>query len=208
MKKHFKTKYTFSVILFMLVSFTFGIHIGENRIPEIEKVTSLFNKEVAVDAKIDFSSFWKTWNTINEKSPNADQVNDQERVYGAISGLIGSLNDPYSVFFNPEEAKTFQEDIAGNFTGVGMEIGIKNNILTVVAPLKNTPAEKAGIRPGDQILKIYENSTNDITIEKAVKLIRGEKGTEVILTVFHEGDKEPEEIKIIKVSGSIKGLGR
>lgn len=194
----FKTKHTFSVIFLIVLSFIFGTYVGVNKRSEIEKVTSLSNKETAVNTKADFSSFWKTWNIINEKSPNIDQVNDQNRVYGAISGLVGSLNDPYSVFFNPEEAKSFQEEIAGNFTGVGMEIGIKNKILTVVAPLKNTPAEKAGIRSGDQILKINETITNEMSIEKAVKLIRGEKGTEVLLTIFHEGDTEPREIKIIR----------
>ena len=111
---------------------------------------------------------------------------------------MGALNDPYSVFFNPEETKAFKEEIAGNFTGVGMEVGIKNKVLTVIAPLKDTPAERAGIRSGDQILKIGESITSELTIEKAIKLIRGEKGTSVILTIFREGYKEPKEFTIIR----------
>ncbi len=198
MIKFLKTKHTFSVILLITIFFIFGIYVGKNKHSEIEKVTSLSNTKTVVETKTDFSSFWKTWNTINEKSPNADKISDQDRVYGAISGLVGSLEDPYSVFFKPEEAKAFKEEIAGNFTGVGMEIGIKNKMLTVVAPLKNTPAEKAGIQSGDQILKIDETITNELNIEEAVKLIRGEKGTAVLLTIFRSGDNEPKEIKIIR----------
>ncbi len=196
-----KTKqnyHNFSAILLIAIFFIFGVYVGINNRSEMEKITSLSNKETAVTTKADFSSFWKAWNTINEKSPNADEISDQDRVYGAISGLVSSLNDPYSVFFNPEEAKAFNEEIAGNFTGVGMEIVIKNKILTVVAPLKNTPAEKAGMRSGDQILKIDETITNELNIEEAVKLIRGEKGTTVLLTIFRNEDKEPKEISIVR----------
>lgn len=198
MPEFLKTKRILLVILFIALSFFLGIYVGKNKRPEIEKVTSLSNKEIAVDTKADFSPFWKTWNVINEKAPNADEVNDQKKVYGAISGLINSLNDPYSVFFDPEESKAFQEEIAGNFTGVGMEIGIKNKILTVIAPLKDTPAERAGIRPGDQVLKIDKNITNELSTEQAVKLIRGEKGTTVTLMIFRDGFKEPKEFKIVR----------
>ena len=198
MLEFLKTKRILLVILFIVLSFFFGIYVGKNKRPEIEKVTSLTNKEIAVDTKADFSPFWKTWNVINEKAPNAGEISDQKKVYGAISGLVNSLNDPYSVFFDPEESKAFQEEIAGNFTGVGMEIGIKNKILTVIAPLKDTPAEKAGIHPGDQILKIDKTITNELSTEQAVKLIRGEKGTTVTLMIFRNGFKEPKEFKITR----------
>ena len=198
MMEFFKTKRTFSVILLITAFFFLGIYVGTNRRPEIDKVTTLVNKETAVDTQADFSPFWKAWNAINEKSPSKDKITDQDRIYGAISGLVGSLNDPYSVFFSPEEAKAFQEEISGNFTGVGMEIGIKNKILTVVAPLKDTPAERAGIRPGDQILKIDQTTTAGLDIDKAIKLIRGEKGTTVLLTIFRDGYKEPKEFKVVR----------
>ena len=198
MLEFLKTKRILLVILFIALSFFLGIYVGKNKRPEIEKVTSLSNKEIAVNTKADFSPFWKTWNVINEKAPNAGEISDQKKVYGAISGLVNSLNDPYSVFFDPEESKAFQEEIAGNFTGVGMEIGIKNKILTVIAPLKDTPAEKAGIHPGDQILKIDKTITNELSTEQAVKLIRGEKGTTVTLMIFRNGFKEPKEFKITR----------
>ncbi len=109
---------------------------------------------------------------------------------------MDSLDDPYSVFFDPGETKTFEEEIAGNFIGIGMEVGMKNKILTVIAPLKDTPAYRANIKSGDKILKIDETSTSDLSIEKAIKLIRGEKGTAVTLTVLREGNEDPMEIKI------------
>ena len=146
----------------------------------------------------DFSPFWKAWNTINEKSPDAKKITDQERVYGAISGLVGSLNDPYSVFFNPEETKSFEDDIAGTFSGIGVEVGIKDKVLTVIAPLKNTPGYKAGLKAGDKILKIDNTVTTDISVEEAVKLIHGEKGTIVTLTIFREGEKDSREVKIVR----------
>lgn len=185
------------ITLIVLISFWGGIQVGAGNLPAIDKVL-LANKETGVTTDADFSPFWKVWNTINEKYPKAGETTDQDRVYGAISGLIGSLEDPYSVFFNPDDAKAFEEEIAGNFTGIGMEVGIKNKILTVIAPLKDTPAYRANIKPGDKILKINKTTTSLLSIEKAIKLIRGEKGTTVMLTIFREGDKEPMEIKIVR----------
>src|SRR3989344_4028565 len=192
------TRRNTSVVLLVAVFFFLGIFIGFNNRPEIEKVTGLSNKEVQVATNADFSPFWKVWNTINEKYPKADKTTDQERVYGAISGLVNSLDDPYSVFFSPEEAKSFEEEIAGNFSGVGMEVGIKDKVLTVIAPLKDTPAYKANIKSGDKILKIDKTSTAGIRVEDAIKLIRGEKGTVVTLTIVHEGENDPIEIKITR----------
>ena len=175
-----------------------GIYIGSRNQPAINKVIGISGKETAVVTQADFSPFWKVWNTINEKYPDAVKVNDQDRVYGAISGLVDSLDDPYSSFFNPEDTKTFEDDISGSFEGIGVEIGMKDKIITVVAPLKNTPGYRAGIKPGDQILKIDETITSDMTVEGAVNLIRGERGTTLSLTILRDGEKEPREIKIVR----------
>ncbi|OGI64549.1 hypothetical protein A3H53_02615 [Candidatus Nomurabacteria bacterium RIFCSPLOWO2_02_FULL_40_10] len=198
MEQFSKTRYIVGVVLLVSISFLLGVSFGKNSRPEIEKVTDLSNKETQVATDADFSPFWKVWNTINEKYPKAEEITDQDRVYGAISGLMDSLNDPYSVFFAPEEAKSFEDEIAGNFSGVGMEVGIKDKILTVIAPLKDTPAYRANIKPGDKILKIDEKVTSSLGIEEAIKLIRGEIGTSVALTIFREGEKNPKEIKIVR----------
>jgi len=112
--------------------------------------------------------------------------------------MVKSLEDPYTVFLNPEEAKRFQEETAGIFEGVGMEIGKKEGELIIIAPLEETPAQKAGILPGDKIVKIGEKLTADLTLEEAVNLIRGPRGTEVSLTIFREDWDAPKEIKITR----------
>ena len=198
MREFLKTRYASGVILLTALVFVLGIYVGYNQRPEIEKVLNLSGKETTVITQTDFSPFWKVWNTINEKYPDANEITDQNKVYGAISGLVDSLNDPYSVFFSPDETKLFEDEIAGSFGGIGMEVDIKDKVLTVVAPLKNTPAYRAGIKPGDKILKIDKITTPDLRIEEALKLIRGEKGTIVTLTILHDGEKESKEIKIIR----------
>lgn len=200
MKEFFTTKRTSitATIFFVAVFFIFGIYIGDHNRPEIDKITGISGKEPQVATQADFAPFWKVWNTINEKYPSANKITDQERVYGAISGLASSLNDPYSVFFAPDEAKSFEDEIAGNFDGIGMEVGMKDKILTVIAPLKNTPAYRADIKSGDKILKINKKITTGLSIEEAIKLIRGPKGTPVTLTIFREGLQQPKDITIVR----------
>ncbi len=186
------------VILLVAGFFSLGIYIGFHNKLEIEKVFALSSTDTSATTTADFSPFWKVWNTINEKYPSASKITDQERVHGAISGLVGSLKDPYSVFFNPDDTKMFEDNITGSFSGIGMEVGIKDRVLTVIAPLKDTPAFKVGIKSGDKILKIDKTITSDLSIEKAIKLIRGEKGTTVTLTIFRDGDKDTKEIKVVR----------
>jgi len=114
--------------------------------------------------------------------------------------MTKSLDDPYTVYMEPKKTEEFIESVetGGSFEGVGMEIGIKGGMLTVIAPLEGTPAYKAGVKAGDKILKIDDVSTEDLLLEEAVNLIRGEKGTEVVLTISRKSLKEPKEISIIR----------
>lgn len=198
MGKFSKIRYTALVVLLSALFFVWGIYLGAQNRPEIEKVLGIAHKETTVATTADFDLFWKAWNTINEKYPKADGVSDQEKVYGAISGLVDSLEDPYSVFFSPEKAKMFEEEIAGSFTGVGMEVGMKDKVLTVIAPLKDTPAYRAGIKSGDRIIKIDETSTANLSMDGAIKLMRGEPGTPITLTILREGVKDPIVLEIVR----------
>ncbi len=178
-----------------------GFYSGKTARPAIEKITALEGKETppALAALADFSPFWRVWSVLDDKFVTvATSTTPEEKVWGAISGLVNSLKDPYTVFLPPEDAKLFESEIAGNFEGVGMEIGIKDEILTVIAPLKGTPAERAGVLPGDKILKINNEPSAGMKVEQAVKLIRGKRGTEVFLTLQRNGKREPLEIKIIR----------
>ncbi|MFA5778464.1 MAG: S41 family peptidase [Candidatus Paceibacterota bacterium] len=206
MEKFSKTRYLIVTVLFVIISFVSGIYFGVSNRSEIEKVVGLSGKETQVTTQTDFSPFWKVWNAMNEKYPTASKISDQDKVYGAISGLVSSLNDPYSVFFNPDETKSFEEEIAGNFDGIGMEVGIKDKVLTVIAPLKDTPAQRADIKSGDKILKINKTVTTGLSVEEAIKLMRGPKGTVVTLSIFREGAEQPKEIKITRDTINIPTL--
>ena len=151
---------------------------------------------------VDFSPVWKAWQVIEEKyisaSTTAPTTTDEEKVWGMIQGLARSLDDPYTVFLPPEDNERFEEDISGNFSGVGMEIGIEDNTLTVIAPLKGTPAYRAGIEAGDKIIRIDEKETQGMALDTAVKLIRGAKGTNVKLTILRDGVDEPLVIEVTR----------
>jgi carboxyl-terminal processing protease len=178
--------------------FIAGIYVGVTNRPEIEKVAGLYNEEQGKPETIDFAPFWKAWNIINDKYVSADSASDNEKVWGAISGLTASLGDAYSVFFTPDEFAMFRESITGNFEGVGMEVGMRDRALTVIAPLKDTPAFRAGVKSGDRILAIDGTVTVHMSLEKAVSLIRGDRGSRVELTVYREEEAEPIIISIVR----------
>lgn len=146
----------------------------------------------------DFNTFWETWQLIDDNYLRSDKVSGKDRIYGAVKGLVGSLGDPYSQFFTPEEAKKFEEDVQGVFSGIGAEIGIRKEQLSIISPLKNSPAEKAGIKAGDMILKINSTSTEGMSTEKAVTLIRGPEGTTATLNIYREGWDKPKDFNIIR----------
>ncbi|MEX2014199.1 MAG: S41 family peptidase [Parcubacteria group bacterium] len=181
-------------------SFTLGFNAGEKSLSV--EVAGIDNSTNGAPSSIDFAPFWKTWNLINEKyvpaSSTSKMVTDQEKVWGAIKGLTSSLGDPYTVFFPPVESEMFESDIRGNFEGVGMEVVSRDGAITVIAPLKDSPASRAGIMAGDRIIEIDERETSSLSTEDAVQIIRGPKGTRVNLTIFREGAPEPFEIEVTR----------
>lgn len=189
------------IILLVTTAFFSGVFFAKDKNLKINDLPLISNNGTLQPTLIDLSPLWKTWNVINEKfvpATTTDIVTDEEKLYGAIQGLTNSLGDPYTVFLPPEDAEIFEADISGNFEGVGMEIGIRDNVLTVIAPLKDNPAERAGIKAGDKVLKIDDKATDGMTIDKAVKLIRGEGGTAVRLTILREEEDELLEIEVIR----------
>ena len=128
-----QNKFTKILTVTLLVGgfFVLGLYIGGSQSLRGNRVTAfLSSNDASAQEQINLAPFWKAWNTIDQKYPDADKVTEEKRLYGAIKGLMSSLDDPYSVFFPPEEAKEFNEEIAGSFSGVGMEVGIKDGILT------------------------------------------------------------------------------
>jgi carboxyl-terminal processing protease len=192
----------------VVAAFVFGVFTGYNQRPPSQKIDSILDKKTPLMlSELDFEPFWKTWNIIESEYVSNNKIQRQEMLWGALEGLVASLDDPYSVFFPPKDAEIFESSVRGDFEGVGMEIGIRDKLLTVIAPLKDTPADKAGIKAGDKILSINGTSTIDLAIDEAVLMIRGQRGSEVTLTVLREGVDDPFDIGIVRDVIEIPVLG-
>ncbi len=207
MRDFFKYRaYVFTVLILVGGIFFSGFYAGKSYVPDSIKAVGVINKTDSTGqaGEVDFEAFWKAWNIVNEKfvpsnaTTTESKVDNQARVYGAISGMVESLGDPYTIFFPPVESKGFSEEIKGQIEGVGMEVGIKDGVLTVIAPVKDTPAYRAGIKTGDKILRIDDTFTEKLSSEEAIKLIRGPKGTAVKLIILREGVKEAIELSLVR----------
>ncbi len=195
-----------AIILF-LASFGMGFVFGrgwtikqqvvgtQNKV-EINKVVNL-NRLFSKTNEVDFAQFWKVWDEIKSKYPK-QPVKDTELFYGAVQGLVLSLGDPYSVYFPPKAADEFNKSLSGEFEGIGAELGIKFGGLVVISPLPGTPAERVGLRPGDQIIKIDQTETKGMDINQAVDLIRGPADTNVTLTIYRAPENKTKEIVITR----------
>jgi len=187
----------FFLVLLVFGAFGAGFYFGKSLISP-SPPEGVINTEIGKPEGVDFSLFWEAWNTLEKNFVDRDKIDYREMLYGAIKGLAGSLEDPYTVFMPPEDAKVFKEDVSGEFQGVGIEMGMRNGQLTVIAPLEGTPADRAGFKAGDKIIKVDGQDTQGITIDEAVKLIRGPRGTEVTLTVLREGWSEVKDFTIVR----------
>lgn len=200
----FKRYILFFLCIFLLVgSFFAGYEKGKKNVNQTSENVTLTaaiinNKNQPTGGTVDFSLFWKVWDLLKEKYVDKDKLDAQQLVYGAISGMLKATDDPYTSFFDPKQSKDFSENIEGSFDGIGVELGVKDGILTIIAPLDGSPAQKAGMRSGDKILKVGDKTIADLTIDEAIGLIRGKKGTPVVLTVLHEGEKDTADITVIR----------
>jgi carboxyl-terminal processing protease len=198
-------------IVFLTVSFTVGFIIGQKRgalsvVPTGEgQVLGEGEIPSYLADDVDFDMFWDSWDMIKDSFYRLP-VSEIQLFYGAMNGMIEALDDPYSNFFDPEEAEDFLESISGSFEGVGAEIAIKEDQLQIVAPLPDSPAMAAGLMSGDKVYFIDSVNTKDMTIDEAITNIRGPKGTSVTLSVGREGEEELIDIVIVRDEISIKSL--
>ncbi len=189
------------VITLMVLSFVAGTSFSTYNFvssanPEIintkDDIPEYLNKSV------DFNLYWDVMDILKNKYIDSDKILDTELFYGSLAGMVASLGDPYSVFLTPQVNKEFTEELSGNFQGIGAEIGLKKGILTIIAPLPGTPAEKAGLQPRDQVLAIDGVSTSGMGLDESVSRIRGEGGTEVVLTILSPDSEESRDVTIVR----------
>ncbi len=197
------------ILYLLLIALTFiagygfglsGYYFSYNKFP---KVT--ITRDVPIDKKaLDFGLFWKVWDTVNGKYFDATQIVPANMVYGAIRGMVSAIGDPYTIFLPPKENKVIQEDLQGSFDGIGIQIGFRKNQLAVIAPLSGSPAEKAGVKAGDYIVVIkdaekkIEVSTAGLSVNEAVQLIRGKKGTYINLTLLRDDVEKPLVLDVVR----------
>ncbi len=196
---------TFAAVFFLVAGFGGGYLISAHA----ADITINVSSDNAQPSNVDFSPVWKAWNILNENFvPDAVATStpiatstagiDQTEVWGMITGMADSLNDPYTFFLPPQQNTDFSSSMSGSFAGVGMQIDVKNDVLTVVSPLKGTPAEAAGIKSGDQILSINGVSTSGMDVNTAVDDIRGDAGTVVTLSIMRDGWSAPQIFKVTR----------
>lgn len=192
-------------LLLAVSTFASGIQVGsgnDGRNYSAGLYNFFFSNEAPSEVgKPDLTEFWRVWELLEENyvaASSSQVISTEERIQGAIDGLVDVYGDPYTVYLPPVEAGQFEENVSGEFSGVGMEVGIRDSLVTIIAPLPGTPAESAGLLAGDVIVRIDDKSTEDMRIDQAVKLIRGEKGTTVELTIFREGEVEFQTIPVVR----------
>jgi len=191
-------RFLFFCLFLIFISGFFGYKLGRGEINFLQKKSPGLEVNFSNPKDLDFSLFWDVWQRLEESFLDKKALNSQNMYWGAIKGMVDSLGDPYTVFLPPSDNKQAKEDLSGEFEGVGIQLGYKDSQLSVIAPLKGTPAYAAGIKAGDLILKIDDKETTNVTLPEAVRLIRGPKGTKVKLTLIHEGEKEPYETVIVR----------
>jgi len=189
-----KERYTQILVSILIagILFSIGFYAGKKN-SQSNIPTQILN--ATTTESVDLAPFWKAWSLLDEKfspaSSTTAAITSQDKIWGAIQGLASSYGDPYTVFFPPVESKSFEEEISGAFGGVGMEMGVADDMLTVIAPLKGTPAAAAGVLAGDKVIMIGDKSALKMSTDEAIKLIKGDPGTPVTITFGRKGVKDP-----------------
>lgn len=202
---------TLQIILVVCVAFLTGYYIGVSKISfdwkgYTPKVTVISKEPPSSASTVDFSMFWSVWQKLINSYYDKQAVDPQKLLNGAISGMVQSVGDPYTVYLPSVQNNNFKQGMAGQFEGIGAELGMKGKQIIVVAPLDGTPAQKAGIRAGDEVLKVDNQSTSGWILNQAVEKIRGQKGTKVVLAILHKGDSKPVNISITRGTITVKSV--
>lgn len=199
----------FSILL--IIAGLAGYYLGINNVKlswkNYKPSIAVIGKEApAAQSSVDFSLFWNVWNKLESDYYDKTKLDPMKMLNGAIAGLTSSLGDPYTMYLPPVQNTNFKDGLAGQFSGIGAELGTKDKQIIVIAPLAGSPAEKAGIKAGDFILKVNNESTADWTLPATVEKIRGPKGTSVILAILHKDSEKPLDVKIVRDTITVKSV--
>lgn len=196
------------LVALLLLAGNIGYRLGQKGVV----VSVGADKKIVVNAspppnrEVDFALFWEVWSRLEQRYLDREKLDPEKMVYGAISGMVSSLGDPYTVFLTPKDNASFKEDLSGAFEGIGAQLGARDDRIIVIAPLKDHPAEKAGVLAGDWIAKVNDEDTIGWSVPQAVAKIRGPKGSKVTLILVHEGQQNPIEVAVMRDKITIKSV--
>ena len=185
----------FGVLLLLFL----GVFIGRYIIPATQDGVADFSIVSSNDGnrQLVFPTFWEAWDKLHGNY--LEKLDDKDLFYGAVEGMVRAAGDPYTAFSDPEETKQFQETLTGRFSGIGVEIGLRNGLVTVIAPLKGSPAEKAGIFAEDIVVAVdSEPITQEMSLDDVVQRIRGPRGEEVVLTIARRDEDQTQDITVVR----------
>lgn len=212
--------FNFRLLLIATLTFLLGWQLGHRDIElkwaNFRPSVTVVNRDIPRNVTIDFKLFWDTWDLLSRNYIDKKALDPQKMFYGAISGMVSSLGDPYTVFLPPQQQKSTKEELNGSFEGVGIQLGFNEASTSaegtagkrpvVIAPLDGTPAKRAGIKPQDIIVKIDDKDTLGMILPEAVNLIRGPKGTQVNLTIFRAGETETRNFILTRETIIVKSV--
>ncbi|MCF7846235.1 MAG: S41 family peptidase [Candidatus Peribacteraceae bacterium] len=178
-------------------NFFFSSKVETSEIPDTSAEVGVLADSKVV-GNLDIRTFDEVWKTTERKFVDVEKLEPQKMLYGAMKGVVESLGDPHSEFLDPQESEEFLDSLEGELTGIGAEVGMRNEVLTIISPLRGSPAERSGLLPGDQVYKIDDEFAADYTLFEAIRKIRGPIGTDVMLTVFRGEEVSPREITITR----------
>ncbi len=203
---YFKPTVVFILVLLVLFGvFRLGYNIGQSGLSFSVREFKLVNKNNP-NQEVDYSLLWQALDVVGRKYIDKDQIDQKKVLYGAISGAVKAAGDEYTEFFDPETLAAFKTELKGTFSGIGAEIGKQNGNIVIIAPLDDSPAQKAGLRAKDVIVKINDQTVNDWSTDEAAHAIRGDAGTSVKLTVFREGSDAPFDLNIVRAQIEVKSV--
>jgi carboxyl-terminal processing protease len=201
----------FRFIIFALIVFLIGYYVGVSKIAldwnNYKPTLSVVSKEPPPGlVNVDFSPFWIVWQRLQNDYYDKSKLDQHKMLDGAIEGLVQSVGDPFTLYLPPTQNTNFKQNLQGQFSGIGAELGLKDKQIIVIAPLDGSPAQKAGIKAGDQLFAVDGKSVGSWSLSQAVDKIRGPRGTSVTLTVLHKDSQSPQDIKIVRDTITVKSV--